>query len=538
MSGPNGSSNGYDAGGLSQPHMPHHMASMDSVSTHEQQSPTYGQSCAWGQSPVDSDFGNYSYQHGQGQQAVAGNLSSPRTVWQAAAQGQITPSYATSPSLTSASFDPYPSDSTIVAPNSTIIPPEYTNSPCENPSSCDIDMPAMEVSHYSSPAHNGLDQMDGISCMDRQTSPAYTDDGLMGALSEMEPSVSPSAQGGGAPMQRQGPKPGKSYAQLLYDCFMSHSDHSMTLQEIYKWFRDNTDKAKDDSGKGWQNSVRHNLSMNKAFVKKERHPDGSESTSPGSLSMAADNKKPSNVWVLTEWAAREGVQSTTRYRNQKHTSGNKTLSSRGGGPLRNHGKRAVRDLAAYGTRRISRCANYPQVYATGPDNHMGYYHPQYQQYPVPRQPGLQVMYRTSPNMGGYHIDQSGHGNGPMQQLADVALMAQGNHGLPQQHQQHQHTPAHQQQAVGPTSNPMAQPPTPTRSDDEPRTPNSLPDGLPLPEAMGGQVCNYPDPVVEAYSNISVVSGVSEKDDRLWLDPMDYASAANNTPQVGRPWQMS
>lgn len=51
------------------------------------------------------------------------------------------------------------------------------------------------------------------------------------------------------------------YAQLIYRAFMSRPDYSMTLQEIYQWFRENTDKAKSES-KGWQNSIRHNLSMN------------------------------------------------------------------------------------------------------------------------------------------------------------------------------------------------------------------------------------------------------------------------------------
>ncbi|KAL2756532.1 hypothetical protein ACRALDRAFT_1025066, partial [Sodiomyces alcalophilus JCM 7366] len=52
------------------------------------------------------------------------------------------------------------------------------------------------------------------------------------------------------------------YAQLIYRAFMSVPGHSMTLQELYEWFERNTNKAKG-GGKGWQNSIRHNLSMNK-----------------------------------------------------------------------------------------------------------------------------------------------------------------------------------------------------------------------------------------------------------------------------------
>lgn len=58
-----------------------------------------------------------------------------------------------------------------------------------------------------------------------------------------------------------GGKNDEPYAQLIYRAFISRPNKSMTLQEIYQWFRENTDKAKS-TGKGWQNSIRHNLSMN------------------------------------------------------------------------------------------------------------------------------------------------------------------------------------------------------------------------------------------------------------------------------------
>lgn len=52
------------------------------------------------------------------------------------------------------------------------------------------------------------------------------------------------------------------YAKLIWQAFMSTPSRSMHLQQIYEWFRQNTDKA-DGSGTGWMNSIRHNLSMNK-----------------------------------------------------------------------------------------------------------------------------------------------------------------------------------------------------------------------------------------------------------------------------------
>jgi hypothetical protein len=59
-----------------------------------------------------------------------------------------------------------------------------------------------------------------------------------------------------------GPRVDEPYAQLIYKAFMSKKRKAMTLHEIYQWFRNNTDKSKAEN-KGWQNSVRHNLSMNK-----------------------------------------------------------------------------------------------------------------------------------------------------------------------------------------------------------------------------------------------------------------------------------
>ena len=52
------------------------------------------------------------------------------------------------------------------------------------------------------------------------------------------------------------------YAQLIYRALRSAPGHAMVLKEIYEWFEHNTDKAKNAGSKGWQNSIRHNLSMN------------------------------------------------------------------------------------------------------------------------------------------------------------------------------------------------------------------------------------------------------------------------------------
>jgi hypothetical protein len=51
------------------------------------------------------------------------------------------------------------------------------------------------------------------------------------------------------------------YAQLIYRALLDAPQHTMILKDIYEWFKCNTDKAAAET-KGWQNSIRHNLSMN------------------------------------------------------------------------------------------------------------------------------------------------------------------------------------------------------------------------------------------------------------------------------------
>lgn len=63
-----------------------------------------------------------------------------------------------------------------------------------------------------------------------------------------------------------------SYAHLIYMCLLEAPNYSRKLKEIYDWIRIRTNKADDLTTNGWQNSVRHNLSMNKVCMY-ARSPD-------------------------------------------------------------------------------------------------------------------------------------------------------------------------------------------------------------------------------------------------------------------------
>lgn len=108
------------------------------------------------------------------------------------------------------------------------------------------------------------------------------------------------------------------YAKLIHKALMDAPGHRMTLQGIYDWFKENTNKAKDAGSNGWKNSIRHNLSMNQvisfsflllAFTKYSQAFESDKGQR-----QSGQPRKANNVWVLTERAIVHGVESTTRYR--------------------------------------------------------------------------------------------------------------------------------------------------------------------------------------------------------------------------------
>ncbi|KGO71900.1 Winged helix-turn-helix transcription repressor DNA-binding [Penicillium italicum] len=114
--------------------------------------------------------------------------------------------------------------------------------------------------------------------------------------------LSPRSSTGDNKEERPGHHP---YSVLIYQALKDAPGNKLQLQSIYSWFEANTDKGGDPSAKGWQNSIRHNLSMNAGFeaVKEEVGP----------------GKKAVNFWKLTPEAIHSGgIQSTTRYRKLQH----------------------------------------------------------------------------------------------------------------------------------------------------------------------------------------------------------------------------
>ena len=74
------------------------------------------------------------------------------------------------------------------------------------------------------------------------------------------------------PIEDDGRKPQFSYAALIGMSILRAPGRRLTLAQIYKWISDSFAYYRA-SQTGWQNSIRHNLSLNKAFIKQERPKD-------------------------------------------------------------------------------------------------------------------------------------------------------------------------------------------------------------------------------------------------------------------------
>ncbi|KAJ1976693.1 hypothetical protein H4R35_002594 [Dimargaris xerosporica] len=65
-------------------------------------------------------------------------------------------------------------------------------------------------------------------------------------------------------------KPAYSYASLIAQAILASPERKLTLNSVYKWIQENHPFYQGKET-GWQNSIRHNLSLNKCFIKISRN---------------------------------------------------------------------------------------------------------------------------------------------------------------------------------------------------------------------------------------------------------------------------
>ncbi|KAK0722977.1 hypothetical protein B0T26DRAFT_643882 [Lasiosphaeria miniovina] len=118
-----------------------------------------------------------------------------------------------------------------------------------------------------------------------------------------------------------GAKPGHSYATLIGMAILRSPQRRLTLAQIYKWISD-TFSFYNANDAGWQNSIRHNLSLNKHFIKQERPKDDPGKGNYWAIEPGAEHlfikEKPSRKAAST--AENLPVMSTRLEPSQPHMS--------------------------------------------------------------------------------------------------------------------------------------------------------------------------------------------------------------------------
>ncbi|KAG0328787.1 Forkhead box protein J3 [Dissophora globulifera] len=126
-------------------------------------------------------------------------------------------------------------------------------------------------------------------------------------------------------MQSKHPKPTQSYSYLITTAILESPNKQLTLNEIYEWVMDHYPWYRTAIN-GWKNSIRHNLSLNKAFMRVPRPPS---EPGKGSYWKLDPNHQPNSDGTPAGLAGASGAGGASRTsKTNRRSSSNRGASRR------------------------------------------------------------------------------------------------------------------------------------------------------------------------------------------------------------------